>query len=359
MITHAPPSKVKRAREEQNRIPKITEKRWVVPFYNKYINIILDFFLSSFVIVRYRIDIILARDVYPAILGLILKFIFGKKMIFRMKGLSLVEREYVGINSINKFLLKQCERLLFRKPDLIFPCSDNMARYVKGFGREGFVYPIPNYIKKGKFVFDERTRQETRKEMNLRGKRVFIYSGGAWKWQCLRESIKLFEYIHEIDGDTHLLILSYQKEDIEKHLASCSDRNPYTLLSVPHEGVPPYLMAGDVGFMLRAKNKLNEVASPIKFGEYLGCGLPVVVTAHAGGCSHIVRTKDFGIVLEEFEDDESLRKAAFKVIDFLENVDVETKRRISKWANENFIWEKGVESFNEGIAAILPEAFGG
>ncbi|MGN7614165.1 glycosyltransferase [Magnetococcales bacterium HHB-1] len=45
---------------------------------------------------------------------------------------------------------------------------------------------------------------------------------------------------------------------------------------VAHEKVPDYLNAADVGLLWRDKHVINQVASPIKFSEYLAAGLPVL-----------------------------------------------------------------------------------
>jgi hypothetical protein len=43
---------------------------------------------------------------------------------------------------------------------------------------------------------------------------------------------------------------------------------------------------------------VNEVASPVKFGEYLASGLPVVMSAGIGDYSELVRRKKVGVILK-------------------------------------------------------------
>ena len=84
IISHTNPDIVNQAREEKKRIPPATIKRWVIPFYNKYINAIFDFFVSTIILIKYRIDFIFSRDIYISCLGIVLKTLFRRKMIFRM-----------------------------------------------------------------------------------------------------------------------------------------------------------------------------------------------------------------------------------------------------------------------------------
>ena len=45
---------------------------------------------------------------------------------------------------------------------------------------------------------------------------------------------------------------------------------------VPYIEVSDYLNAADIGIIIRNNDIVNNVASPIKFSEYISCGLPVI-----------------------------------------------------------------------------------
>jgi glycosyltransferase involved in cell wall biosynthesis len=67
---------------------------------------------------------------------------------------------------------------------------------------------------------------------------------------------------------------------------------------VPHGEIQNYLAVGDLGLLLRERNSVNRVASPVKFAEYLACGLPVLVSPGVGDFSHFVCAEHVGYVLE-------------------------------------------------------------
>jgi hypothetical protein len=353
LITHAKKDKIDTALSETLRIPPSTRKRWVIPFYNKYINSIIDFFFMIMVVLRYKIDFLYCKDIYLAFWGIVIKSLFRKKIIFRMEGVPLVERLYQGHlkkYSIESYLLKFVERFIIRKSDIIIPVSHPMADYIKSMGRKDveMVLPIPCVIKRGKFIYDSQIRRAKREELNLDEKIVFIYSGGAWKWQCLRESVSLFNEISKIDKNVHLILLSYQEEQVKKIISDVLNKDMFTILSVPHDKVHEYLMASDAGFLLREDNKINEVASPIKYGEYIGCGLPVIMTSGIGDCSDITQKNNFGVVLDtQFERD--IKRASEEVIEFLKTIDEDTRKKNSEWANENYSLDKYAKYFCDKI----------
>jgi hypothetical protein len=76
-----------------------------------------------------------------------------------------------------------------------------------------------------------------------------------------------------------------------------------TVVSVPHEEVAGYLAAADVGLLLREPCAVNEVASPVKFGEYLASGTPVILSEGIGDYSNLTRRENVGLVLPILVDE--------------------------------------------------------
>jgi glycosyltransferase involved in cell wall biosynthesis len=64
-----------------------------------------------------------------------------------------------------------------------------------------------------------------------------------------------------------------------------------------HNDVPAALMACDYGLLIRDRNTTNRVSSPVKFAEYLACGLPVIISPEIGDFTSFVEENDCGEVL--------------------------------------------------------------
>jgi glycosyltransferase involved in cell wall biosynthesis len=80
--------------------------------------------------------------------------------------------------------------------------------------------------------------------------------------------------------------------------------------------MPRYLSAADAGlsFVLPAPSK--RASSPVKNGEYLACGLPVVTTDGIGDYSDLVGRRRVGVVVRSL-DSSGYRAAAAELKDLL------------------------------------------
>ena len=91
-----------------------------------------------------------------------------------------------------------------------------------------------------------------------------------------------------------------------------------TIISVPHDRVPAYLAAGDGGLLLRERSLINEVASPVKFGEYLASGTPVIISDGIGDYSALTRRERVGLVLNsKWQDDIITARLQEFVVDYI------------------------------------------
>jgi glycosyltransferase involved in cell wall biosynthesis len=104
---------------------------------------------------------------------------------------------------------------------------------------------------------------------------VFIYSGGVSPWQCIEESVNLYDKIKSTGkfGKTRLCIFSGQLSAIEHF-----KRKDIIVGSLSSNEVAGVLNMGDFAFMLRGDYMTNRVAYPNKFLEYVAGGLQVIAT---------------------------------------------------------------------------------
>jgi glycosyltransferase involved in cell wall biosynthesis len=70
------------------------------------------------------------------------------------------------------------------------------------------------------------------------------------------------------------------------------------VIQAPHNEVPGYLCAADVGILLRKDTLTNHVAAPIKFSEYMCCGLPCILSKSIGDTAQVIREGNAGIILD-------------------------------------------------------------
>jgi glycosyltransferase involved in cell wall biosynthesis len=83
----------------------------------------------------------------------------------------------------------------------------------------------------------------------------------------------------------------------------------YSVHAAASGEVPSYLAAADVGlaFIKRCVSKI--ASSPTKNGEYLACGLPLVINAGVGDSDRLINQWKAGVLLEDFSEEDYLKAA--------------------------------------------------
>jgi glycosyltransferase involved in cell wall biosynthesis len=128
------------------------------------------------------------------------------------------------------------------------------------------------------------------------GAPVFVYSGSLAAWQCGADAVELFREIRERRPEARLALLTHDREAAEA-LVRAHGVADAVVRSLTPEETREILPAFDAAFLLREDHVVNLVAAPVKFGEYLHAGLPVILTRGIGDASEWVRSEGLGVVL--------------------------------------------------------------
>ena len=64
--------------------------------------------------------------------------------------------------------------------------------------------------------------------------------------------------------------------------------------------MPKYLNAADAAIIWRDKSIVNKVASPVKFSEYVCCGLPVIANKTVDMINNYILKNDCGLLTDRF-----------------------------------------------------------
>ncbi len=115
---------------------------------------------------------------------------------------------------------------------------------------------------------------------------VFVYSGSIAGWQSfdllnafitpLLNSSKKFKvvFLSELDENIKQLKNKFESQIFCK--------------KVSQNDVPQYLIAADYGLLIREETITNKVASPVKFAEYMACGLKIIISHNLGDYSKLI-----------------------------------------------------------------------
>lgn len=159
-----------------------------------------------------------------------------------------------------------------------FVSSGLLARKARSLhGQPAFTIPCP--VSGVYFHFDEGLRKDYRTRLGYRrDDLVLIYSGGISTYQGFDAYVDLVARISKAGGsNVRLLVVTPDVRQAQTYISGQLPDHVYKLCSATYAEMNGYLNAADYGALLRARNEINDVASPTKFGEYCLAGLPVVL----------------------------------------------------------------------------------
>lgn len=142
-------------------------------------------------------------------------------------------------------------------------------------------------------------REATRQQLNLGNKTAILYLGGTQKYQHLEDLV--IPFIKSATDQSDDVVGVFLTQNKEKMLALIHkfgvNEERIRLISAPQAQVSTYLTAMDMGLLLRAPTALNNFSQPVKFGEYLSAGLPVILEAGTGNIAEMLDKYGMGYVV--------------------------------------------------------------
>jgi hypothetical protein len=145
----------------------------------------------------------------------------------------------------------------------------------------------------------DNKRDKIREELKITGKTAILYLGGTQNYQYLDELVIPFIKSALTISDKYVGVFITQNKDkmaakLEQHKV---DPTRTILLSLPQQQVADYLTAIDIGLLLKAPSEINNTSQPVKFGEYLSAGIPVVIEEGTGDLAGMLHQHQIGCVV--------------------------------------------------------------
>jgi glycosyltransferase involved in cell wall biosynthesis len=273
------------------------------------------------IVLRARLTILHARSFVPAMIGLSLKLLLRNRvrLLYDNRGVFIDEEVYGGrwrATGTKVRLARTMEHRIITGADAIVVVSRAFRQHLletcpaPEMNIHARVAVIPN-----KTIL-KRTAADAGWHSRLAGGTITgIYSGSAAPWQGIPDLVELFR-----TGCMHFSSLAFQiltYEEPEKFLAYFRDddrlEGRVTINRLGPQEVAAELSKAHFGILLREPHVVNRVASPLKFSEYLACGLPVMLSDGIGDTGDIVRDYRVGVVVQ----DQNYRAALKEMIDLL------------------------------------------
>lgn len=285
---------------------------------------------------REKIDVLHARIQIPALIAAVARKLSRRKpkLIFDIRGFFPEEYTDAGIWKENGWLyktVKRNEKWLLKEADgfvvltekarqILFPESaDN------GFDKfDRPVEVIPCCIDPARFAHAATLdRSAIRREMNLDGRRVFVYAGSFGGWYLTDEMTRFFAQAHRQNPATFTMILTQSDAAaVKQKLVSAGiAEKDFLVIKVSPKEVPVYLKAADAAISFIKACYSKQSSSPTKIAEYLASGLPVISNSGVGDLDELIEGEKAGIILKGFTEND-YAAALTEIDEFLKDANI-------------------------------------
>lgn len=230
---------------------------------------------------------IIVRSNPPALMALAARQLLRKqRLIFEADGIPQDERaELEGWSplGVNYRLYREAEAQLTRVADAVLTRTSGCKQLLLDRAGPGVaeekIFVAPNG-KDAEAFSPAAADPALRARLNIPADApLLIYCGSLGPKYHPERLVQLFSKIRARRPDAYFLILSGY---LERAQALAAGEAQIVAARAAPEEVPAYLAIADAGVALIGASFSQSCMSPIKLGEYLLCGLPVIATAEVG-----------------------------------------------------------------------------
>ncbi|MDD5072402.1 MAG: glycosyltransferase [Candidatus Omnitrophica bacterium] len=287
-----------------------------------------------------------ARGYIPALIGLFLKRVAGKRLIFDMRGFWPDEKVDAGAwekGSPVYALFKKIERMLIKGSDEIVVLAGSAERSLKKDFPGAAITVIPCCVDTGFFGPKPRGDILPGDAMN---RPVLIYLGSTGTFYDLDGMALFFKALKEkIRGAYFWLVTNSAAGEVEGVILGHGiDRHDFAVTGLSRKDIPLALSSSALSIMFYKRRLSSAGCSPIKFAESLSCGLPVVINSGIGDTEEVINRENVGVVAD-LSGPGGIEEAAVKASGLLPVSEGLRKKCVSS-AKEYFSLEQGIDKYS-------------
>ncbi|MCS6305164.1 MAG: hypothetical protein H8K07_16095 [Nitrospira sp.] len=228
----------------------------------------------------------------------------GALSIFDVRAMVGQEQQFERGASVEASVCTYLELRESRLADRLSTVSENLRKHLSlKTGREDITV-IPSCFNERSFHFDAVAREDFRQALGVRSDDTLLcYSGGTSAWQRIEDIVSVLKGVCSRNDRYKALFLTTNPDEVTRRLLEVKFPEGQSFVKkCAHMEVHRFLSAADIGIIMRHDISVNNVASPVKVGEYLACGLPVILTRGIGDYSEMLPTAGVGLLLDETKD---------------------------------------------------------
>lgn len=308
-------------------------------------DIVQGLLVGLFITWRDGIKIIHARGYITGLIALFIKKLTKVSFIFDMRGFWADEKADAKAwfpEGILYRLTKYMERMFICGSDEIVVLTKKARKTLEDKFERNHVSVIPCCVDLELF----KPCPGDNSNLNLPPWRFIVtYLGSVGTFYRFDEIVHFYSLLREeIPEAFFLAITNNDLPLISETLSHYSiESNNYLITSVVHPEVPTILKQSTISLIFYHRPLSGVGCCPIKFGESLSCGVPVVINSGIGDCDQIVQKERVGVVIDEYTE-----KSYGRAIEALKELLREgnsLQERCRKVAQRYFSLEIGTEEY--------------
>ena len=260
--------------------------------------LINDIFIAILFCIKYKINIIHCRGYLPNLVGLAIKFLFSKKLIFDMRGL-WPEEIALGLRKGKKSFfykfLKLSEMISIYYSDKIISLTNKARDYLIELYRidSNSILTIPTCVDIKRFEYSQPI---------INGQKKFSCIGTIISDWFLIDWLSLFfKCVAQFDPNATFEIISTDnKEDLIMALnVNLALRNKININFATPDEMPSLIKFHSASSFFFKSDISKLGSSPTRFGEILSVGRPVICNSGVGDLDKLVIENEVGIVVNK------------------------------------------------------------
>lgn len=243
-------------------------------------------------------DLFVILKVYPFV------FCAGKMIVFWFQGI-LPEEHYMKFHNKFKFyILNVLEYIALLVSTKIIVVSDTMKEFLEN------KYHLR--YKKNQFFIIPCISELQYVDGVEKIRNSYVYIGGLSVWQMFDDILKVYHRIQSNEPNSVFHIITLDIDTAQRKVDEIfSDKENIFIYAITDRSeISSLLSKFEYGFLIREKNKVNEVASPIKFAEYLSCGVKPIMTDAIPHLTRLIEKYHCGVIVNDNQLDLSVCKGS-------------------------------------------------
>lgn len=294
-------------------------------------------------------------------IGYFLSKFSGKPLVldsFEPHAEPMIEAGQWAKDSMAFKLLFELEKRQAKHAKTVIACVPSMKDYaLRKYGVD-----IKNFYHKPACVdfslFDMRKGKNRAllEELNFCNKLVCVYAGKFGGSYLTQEVFDFFEVCHGFWGDKFRVLLLSNHPQADIKLWSKNANLPPDLITqrfVVHHEMPDYIGLGDFAIVPFVPVPSKRYGSPIKTGEYMAMGLPIVITKEISDDSEMIDKNNLGFVLSTLSDLEYSRSVQWLANSIKEEEGSFLNKKIRKYAQNRKNFKLAEETYKKVYLRII------